>query len=134
MASAPLLLLFPSSLIAGLTVLQKVSTSPVGIGNAMHKATSFGSGPCLDDKIRLPSRQIVHESELVGKPIAAFAFHAFADPRTHIPCAIAEWEALTVITAVCDQERMYPLWMPINFFLVETNTSHRMVLVIAAQR
>ena len=55
---APLLLFFHLRRVVIADVCGKpqcVSTSPVGIGKARYKVTSFGSGPCLIDKIQLPS-------------------------------------------------------------------------------
>ena len=43
--------------VVSIIVVEKVSTSPGRIGKALHRATSFGSSPCLTDKILLPFLQ-----------------------------------------------------------------------------
>ena len=105
-----------SLMVVNLMVLKNVSSSPVGIGTALYKTTSFGSGPCLNDKIRLPSLQLLMCRHLPAITTAAFASQAFADSRAYIPCVVTEREALTMIAAVRDRERSYLPQMPTDAF------------------
>ena len=78
--------------VVGPIVLKKVSTSPIGIGNAL-----------FNDKIPTAFPPIVHVPTSAAEPVAAFATYA-VDSRARIPCAITEREGLTLITEVRDCE------------------------------
>ena len=69
---------------------------------ATYKATCFGSRPCLNDKIRLPSLHLWTWPHLLKKPRAAFVCHT---------CAVSRAQ----------------LGMPKKTF-VKSGTSHRMIL------
>ena len=83
-------------------MVMKVSTTPIGIENSLHGATSFGSNPCLSDKTQLQFPKsfkyiyiyiyiylfniyiYIYMSTPAAKLVATFARHVCADASVQI--------------------------------------------------
>ena len=83
------------------------------ISTALYRATSCGSGPCLNDKSLLPFHRSSMCPHLPQNQLLPLRDTLVSDSSAQTPCTTTERKALTVIAMVCACGRSYFSWLSV---------------------